>query len=108
MVSSVELESYSSEHLEQESDVEHQQPNTENDAAIAAILDENELLEEQAETSTSNNKRAPSGKQKAKVTALQTVVQSPNTTDLMKSIRMAEASRYAEKRTEKTKNRHLK
>ena len=91
MVSSEELESYSSEEIEQESEAEQEQPlnNTENDAAIAAILDENEHLEEQAETST--NKRTSSGKQKvapAKVTAFQTVVKTPNTADLMKSIRM--------------------
>ena len=88
MVSSEELESYSSEEIEQESDVEQKQPtNTENDAAIAAILDENERLEEQEETASS--KRTSSGKQKAaKVTAVQTVVKSPNTADLVKSIRM--------------------
>ena len=43
MVSSEELESYSSEEIEQESEAEQEQPlnNTENDAAIAAILEEN-------------------------------------------------------------------
>ena len=85
MVSSEELESYSSEEIEQESDVEQKQPtNTENDAAIAAILDENERLEEQEETASS--KRTSSGKQKA--AKVQTVVKSPNTADLVKSIRM--------------------
>ena len=81
-----ELESYSSEEVEQQQS-ENEYDNTENDAAIAEILEENELLEQTEAATASTVRKTASGKHKAaKITASQTVVQSPNYASLSKTI----------------------
>ena len=98
MSSDEEIVSYSEEEVDEHQDSDLGEGNTENDAAIAAILEENEQLEKEVPT---QEKRTASGKHKApKVAANQTVVQT-SSTDQFESLRLLQEEVNALKRSKK-------
>ena len=99
MSSDEEIVSYSEEEIDEQQSSDLEEGNTENDAAIAAILEENEILEK--EDIPNQEKRTASGKHRApKVAANQTVVQT-SSTDLFESLRLLQEEVNALKRSKK-------